>query len=57
MTVEIQLYSQSQPMTIKNVENSYTKDGLFCLRIAGRPHPFYFKYPVQHIFRIEEYQE
>jgi hypothetical protein len=61
MTVEVQVYSQSQPMIMRNVENTYTKDGLFCVRIApeyGAPsqHPHYYKFPVQHIFRIKEYQ-
>lgn len=60
MTVEVQVYSQSQAMIIRNVENSYTKDGLFCLRISpgvGESHPTYYKFPVQHVFRIKEYQE
>jgi len=59
MTVEIQLYSQSQAMKITAVENSYTKDGLFVVRInpKGAKHPHYYKFPVQHIFRIKEYQE
>lgn len=56
MTVEVQVYSQSQPMVLRNVENSYTKDGLFCLRIKAKPgkHPVYYKFPMQHIFRIKE---
>ena len=57
MTVEIHLYSQSQPIVIENVENSYTKDGLFVVRVKATPHPWYYKFPVQHIFRIKEYQE
>jgi hypothetical protein len=58
MTVEVQVYSQSQPMVIENVENTYTKDGLFCVRIRSpkAAHPVYYKFPVQHIFRIKEYQ-
>lgn len=57
MTIEIQVYSQSQAMVLRDVENTYTKDGLFCVRIATEPHPTYYKFPVQHIFRIKEYQE
>lgn len=57
MVVEIHLYSQSQPIVIHNVKNTYTKDGLFCVRIEKHPHPEYNKFPVQHIFRVKEYQE
>ena len=58
MICEVQLYSQSQPIVHENVVNTYTKDGLFVIRIDALPgeHPTYAKFPVMHIFRIKEYQ-
>jgi hypothetical protein len=55
-TVEVHLYSQAQPVKMANVSNTYTKDGLFCVRVETLPHPTYYKFPVQHIFRIAERQ-
>lgn len=51
MSVEVHLYSQSQPIAIVNVRNSYTKDGLYCVMTTNGT---VYKFPLQHIFRIAE---
>ena len=57
-TVEVHLYSQSEPCKFGNVRNAYTKDGLYCVwtlaRADGTPEQAVYKFPVQHIFRIKE---
>ena len=54
MNVEVHLLHQSQPVVRENIRNTYTKDGLFCLMfMSGKVE----KYPVQHIFRVVEYDE
>lgn len=51
MTIHVHLYSQSQPVEIVAVRNTYTKDGLYCvMTTAGTV----YKFPLQHIFRIME---
>jgi hypothetical protein len=54
--VTVHLYSQSQKLEYHNVQNTYTKDGLFCILHTDTDHGFQVdKFPVQHIFRIEDY--
>jgi len=50
-TLKVHLMSQSKPIEYFDVKNSYTKEGLFCIyQRTGIVH----KYPMIHIFRIEE---
>lgn len=52
--VEVHLYSQSAPIVISNVRNTYTKDGLYCVnKDDGK---IVYKFPTQHIFRITEHE-
>ena len=51
MKVLVHLYTQSQPVEIDEVRNTYQKGDLFCvLKLDGIAD----KFPVQHIFRIRE---
>lgn len=50
-TVWVHLYSQSEPIVIDDVRNTYTKDGLYCVMAESGT---VWKYPVQHIFRVRE---
>lgn len=50
MNIEIHLYSQSQPMKLTDVDNAYTKDGMYCVL----KDQIVTKYPVVHIFRVKE---
>lgn len=51
MEIQVHLLSQSQPIEHANVQNAYTKDGLYCLYFeSGVVH----KYPLCNIFRITE---
>ena len=53
--VKVHLYSQSEPVEILDVRNTYTKDGLFCVYL--RKQEKVYKFPVLHIFRITEIDE
>ncbi len=47
----VHLYTQSECIVHKNLENTYEKGSLFCVLFKdGRV----MKYPLQHIFRIQE---
>jgi hypothetical protein len=48
--VLVHLLSQSAPMKIENVLNTYTKDGLFCVYHDD----VVDKFPLVNIFRITE---
>lgn len=50
MKIEVHLLDQSQPMTIDNVENSYTKGGMYCILKQGAV----TKFPLCNIFRVKE---
>lgn len=50
MKVSVHLLSQSQPMLIENVENAYTKDGMYCIYKDKEV----TKYPLCAIFRVKE---
>lgn len=50
--VTVHLYSQSQPIVMDNVHNTYQKGTLFCVLFEdGRT---VHKFPIEHIFRIIE---
>lgn len=51
-TVKIWLNPTSQPIIYKNVTNTYTKDGLFC--VYQESENTVTKYPVMALFRVEE---
>lgn len=50
--VRVHLYSQSEPVEIKNVLNTYQKGDLFCVFLTDKV--TVYKFPLQHIFRITE---
>lgn len=50
-TIKIHMNSQSKPIVRKNVVNSYTKDGLFCVYMEDDTVK---KYPLVNIFEITE---
>lgn len=52
MDIEIHLYSQSQPISIKSAKNAYQKGDLYC--IMSEDGKTVWKFPLQHIFRIVE---
>lgn len=50
MTIFVHMLSQSKPIQIENVKNTYTKDGLFCVyhdEVVD-------KFPMVNIFRVRE---
>lgn len=49
-SILVHLISQSQPIKIDNVKNSYTKEGLFCVYHDD----VVDKFPLCMIFRIRE---
>lgn len=52
--VSVHLYSQSQPITIEEVRNTYQKGDLFCImQSTGKV----IKFPLLHIFRIVEHDD
>ena len=57
-TVQLHLYSQSEPIIYESVKNTYQKGDLFCiLHCDNATNSLQVdKFPIQHIFRIiEEY--
>jgi hypothetical protein len=49
--IKVHLLSQSKPIEYNDVENSYTKDGMYCIYTKeNKVH----KYPMVNIFRVEE---
>lgn len=48
--VSVHLVSQSHPIKHTRVDNTYTKDGMYCLLIDGKV----VKYPLCNIFRVVE---
>lgn len=51
MKVTVHVYTQSQPVAITGVRNTYTKGPLYCaLKYDGTVD----KFPLEHIFRIRE---
>jgi hypothetical protein len=54
MKVSVQYLDQSQPMNYENVDNTYMKGNMFCVKIGEKV----YKHPIQQIWRItEEYGE
>lgn len=56
MKVRVHLLSQSQPIIHKDIANTYTKDGVFCVLGRGDS-PVVAKYPLCNIFRVMETYE
>ena len=55
MTIKIHLLSQSHPIVMNDVVNTYTKDGMYCILTMDN---LVYKYPMTNIFRvIENYQK
>lgn len=52
MQVRLHLLSQSNPIVYENVENAYTKDGMYCIWITNTD--VVYKYPLVNIFRVTE---
>ncbi len=52
MTVAIHNLDQSQPMFFDDVDNTYIKEGFFCM--VNRAKNQVMKFPVSRIFRIIE---
>jgi hypothetical protein len=52
MKVEIHNTDQSLPMIFEGVDNTYIKDGFFCL--VWREKNIVHKYPICRIFRVIE---
>ena len=50
MNIRVHLLSQSLPIEYSEVQNAYTKDGMYCVYKAGHV----IKYPMVNIFRVEE---
>jgi hypothetical protein len=51
MRVEVHLLSQSKGILHNNIDNAYTKDGLYCIYYDDG---VVKKYPLCNIFRIKE---
>lgn len=51
MTVNVHLYTQSQPVVLENVVNCYQKGDLYCIL---KDNGDVYKFPLIHIFRIKE---
>lgn len=50
--VSVHLYSQGQPVVITDVENTYQKGDMYCVR--QYPNGTCYKFPLMHIFRVTE---
>lgn len=48
--IKIWLFATSQPLVFHDVANTYTKDGLYCIKL-GRT---VVKFPLCNVFKIEE---
>lgn len=53
MKIEVHLLSQSQPMEYKDVQNAYTKDGMYCMLLEFGE---VVKFPLVNIFRVKEFE-
>ena len=52
MEVKVHLYTQSEPVIMTDVRNTYQKGDLYCVMLNdGKT---VYKFPIQHIFRIKE---
>ncbi len=52
MTVQVHNIDQAQPMIFKDVDNTYIKEGFYC--IVNRKRNAVTKFPIARIFRIVE---
>lgn len=56
--VYIHLYTQSEPIILEHVRNTYTKGPLFCVMLDALFHQQeVHKFPLEHIFRIKEFEQ
>lgn len=51
MNVEVHLFSQSSPICLTDVRNTYTKGPLYCVMYENGTVD---KFAVEHIFRVRE---
>ncbi|MBI5004872.1 MAG: hypothetical protein HZC04_01655 [Candidatus Lloydbacteria bacterium] len=51
MEVIVHLYTQSKPIVMTDVRNTYQKGDLYCVMLNNGTVE---KFPIQHIFRITE---
>ena len=51
MQVSVHLIEQSQPVEYADVENTYTKDGMYCVYLSNEK---IHKFPVTRIWRVIE---
>jgi hypothetical protein len=54
MKISIHRNESSQPITLENVVNTYTKGGLFCILVEEDKKRVVYKYPLCSLFRITE---
>ncbi|MFA6604201.1 MAG: hypothetical protein WCT10_05215 [Patescibacteria group bacterium] len=52
MQVEIQMFWQSQPLLLANVQDTFQQGDLYCVKLFDGAIQ---KFPLQHIYRIIEY--
>lgn len=50
MKISVHLLSQSRPIEYTDVDNAYTKDGMYCIYRSGTVE----KFPLCNIFRVKE---
>lgn len=53
MEVRLFMMAASQPM-VYDALNTYSKDGMYCILFKGKSGRTVHKYPIDHIFRVEE---
>lgn len=53
LKIEVHLYTQSLPAVHENVRNAYQKGSLYCIM---QQDGVVVKYPIEHIFRVKEYE-
>ena len=54
MRIEVHLLNQSQPIEYKDVQNAYTKDGMYCMLLE---YSEVIKFPMVNIFRVKEFAD
>lgn len=52
MNITIELITTSKPLTFENVDNTYTKGGMFC--VYNKKNNEVIKFPLCNIFRVKE---
>ena len=54
MEVRVHLYTQSEPVVIKDVHNAYQKGTMYCVMLRVGDEEIVYKFPTEHIFRVKE---